>query len=299
MIIALSFVGNLPDYILDSIHQIRCYYQDEIYLITNDTSSPYISDLDRYKVNIIDYDTVSSNKFIQIATANIRKFNIVYELTGREELFVRSFERFFILQNLMHQRSLTDCLFLELDNLIYDDPHKWIPMFSTHDLCYMYDNTRRFSSGIMYVKNGSALDGFLHNILDFIAHSNDFMTEMTVLSDYYDAHSDKVQILPTYWTCHSVPSIAHEHYDRYHSIFDALSIGIYLFGLDPHHTGGVIKTKQKSRWSAIDYTNLQFEWKTDELGRKRPYVWNGDSWLLINNLHIHSKDLKSGLSIQR
>ena len=51
-------------------------------------------------------------------------------------------------------------------------------------------------------------------------------------------------------------------------------------------------------FSAINYTNLQFEWKNDDDGRRRPFVWNGEKWILINNLHVHSKDLLSGLSMK-
>ena len=53
-----------------------------------------------------------------------------------------------------------------------------------------------------------------------------------------------------------------------------------------------------SQWCAIDYTQDKFEWKNDEEGRRIPYIYDGTKWLRINNLHIHSKDLKSGLSKQ-
>ena len=300
MIIVLSFIGTLPDYIIESIHQIRCYYEGEIYLIINDTESEYLNNLKKYNVNIINYQEVIHQDFLNSVELNKQKFQILQNLIGREELFIRSFERFFLLRNFLFNRNFSDCLFLELDNLIYDDPNNWIKGFNEHELCYMFDNYRRFSSGLMYVKNSFSLDNFLECILNFINNSTEFMTEMTALSIYYDSNNDKVQILPTYWECNEkeIPSICFSNYNKYNdSIFDALAIGCFLLGLDKIHTNNVITKNLHAHWCLINYTNLHFEWKIDEKGRKKPYVWNGNKFILINNLHVHSKDLKSGLSL--
>ena len=297
MNIVLSFIGKLPSYIKESIYQIRLFYKDDIYLIINDLESPYISYLEKYDVKIIPYNNVINLNFINIVNSNIHKFLIVSNLTGREELFIRSFERFFLLENLMISNNLSNCLFLELDNLIYDDPYKWISDFSKHELCYMYDNDDRCSSGLMYINNSNSLKNFLNYILYFISNSNDFMNEMTTLYRYYKLSTNSVQILPTYWKKENIPSMAKENYGLYNdSIFDALAIGCFLLGLDPYHTNGKIETGRKAEWCAIDYTQDKFEWKIDEQGRKIPYIYDGINWLRINNLHIHSKDLKSGLS---
>jgi hypothetical protein len=33
------------------------------------------------------------------------------------------------------------------------------------------------------------------------------------------------------------------------------------------------------------------------MGRNRPYVFDGDKYILINNLHIHAKNLHEALSL--
>ena len=298
MIVALSFIGNLPKYIIESIHQIRCFYSDDVYLIINDFNSPYLESIKKYNVILVNYNNVIHYNFLETIQKNRQKFLYVHGLSGREELFVRSFERFFLLKNLLEQKKLNDCLFLELDNLIYDDPHNWIEQFSKNELCYMYDNENRFSSGLMYVRNDKSLDGFLNCCLHFIRNSNEFMSEMRVLGIYYESNKDIVEILPTYWENSTVPQITCFNYHKYNdSIFDALGIGCNLLGSDPFHTKGVIKYNM-NLFSAINYTNLQFEWKNDDNGRRRPFVWNGEKWILINNLHVHSKDLLSGLSMK-
>ena len=76
---------------------------------------------------------------------------------------------------------------------------------------------------------------------------------------------------------------------------DAAAIGIFLLGEDPFHNNGQIILGKHNTHSAIDYTKERFEWRKDEQGRKRPYIW-ANKWILINNLHVHSKALHTGLS---
>lgn len=297
MFICYAFIGKLPSYIKEAIHQTRCFFEGDIYLIIDDINSEFLRDVEKYNIKIIDYKTVISDTFLNVVAKNARKFQIVEELGDRKLLFVKCFERFFILHNLMLQKNIDDCLFLELDNLIYDDPNNWTDKFKESDLCYMFDNYKRYSSGIMFVKNDKALNGFLNEILNFINNSNEFMTEMTTLSYYYEKNKSTVQILPTYWNNNLVPRETYLNYGKYgDSIFDALAIGCCLFGLDKLHTGGNIVKGLKARWCAIDYTKNQFIWRVDDKGRNRPYIWNGEKFLLINNLHIHAKNLSEALS---
>ena len=167
MIIALSFVGILPSYIVEVLHQIRCFYSGDIYLILNDLSSSYLTKISKYNINLVNYNEVINFDFLNVVNQNINKFCIVPNLVGREELFIRSFERFFLLRNLLKNKNLTDCFFMELDNLIYDDPNKWIEQFSKNELGYMFDNNNRFSSGIMYVKNADSLCNLQIFMLNF------------------------------------------------------------------------------------------------------------------------------------
>lgn len=297
MFIGLSFIGVLPNYIVDCIHQIRCYFDGDVWLITDDVNSQFIEKIIKYDVKIINYQQVIDNNLIEILNTNKHKFLYLRDMPGRELLFIRSFERFFLLNNLMIKYNLNDCLFVELDNLIYNDPRIWLSQMSKSNLCYMYDNVNHFSSGIMYIKNTQSIKGFLDYLTNFIKNSNEFMSEMRCLSDYFNINRDEVQILPTYWENKEISSISYENYKNYNdTIFDAAAIGIFLLGMDPYHTNGVIKTGLKHNFSAIDYTDQKFEWKKDELGRLKPYIWNGEKWILINNLHVHSKQLMNGLS---
>ena len=299
MNIVLSFIGKLPNYIVDCVHQIRSFSDTPIHLIINDLDSPYVSQLLKYNINIIHYNDVIDTQFINTANTNINKFKIVPELGDRRQLFIRSFERFYLLHNLMKTKNLKNCFFMELDNLIYDDPTTWLEQFSKKELCFMYDNKDRCSSGVMYIKQSSSLVKLLDFFTVFISTSREFMSEMTCLYRYYELHKDEIQLLPISWKkCNeTISELAYKNDFFNDSIFDAAAIGVFLLGSDPVHTKGQILIGRKNEWSAIDYTKEKFVWKKDEKNRNKPYIWDGEKWLLINNLHVHSKALNTGLSL--
>lgn len=295
MNIALSFIGKLPAYTVECVHQIRLFTSQKIYLILNDFSSPYIEQLKPYDVTFVDSTKLDITEFNECIQQNKNKFHIVHGLTGRELLFIRAFERFFLLQALMKRDNIENVLFMEIDNLIYDNPDKWLSEMSKHELCYMFDNIKRCASGIMYIKKWCSLNIFTKESLNFISTSKEFLNEMTVLWNIADNNS--IDFLPVFWKEENIHEYAHRNFGKYDdSIFDAAGLGIYIGGFDPFHTGGVVQKFPKKKWSQMDYTTQQYIWKVDNEWRNIPYIKYNDKWLRINNLHIHSKKLKDHLS---
>ena len=78
--------------------------------------------------------------------------------------------------------------------------------------------------------------------------------------------------------------------DQFNSIFDAAAYGSYLGGQDPRNgpcvPGHVIAT------CLFDSSKIGYEWHIDDQGRKIPYATFDGTAYRINNLHIHSKELK-------
>jgi hypothetical protein len=299
MILTYCFIGPLPHYAIDTIYQARLFYKGIIYFIVSDIQSPYVAELkDKYDVTIIDYKDVVDVAFNKCVEQYFNKFVIIPGLKGREKLFIYAFERFFLLYHLMDQYQLSNVFFLELDNLIYDDPVVWENSFVLNEMSYMYDNRDRGASGICFIKNKEILSMFMEHCKRYIATNTGFLSEMTVLYEFWEANNNRIQILPTHWNADNVPHETHMNYDKYqNTIFDAAALGIYLTGTDPFHNNGVIVKGQKWQWSAIDYTKYMYIWQQDDKNRNIPYVLCGNTWIKINNLHIHSKNLKPYLSV--
>lgn len=301
MNIVYAFIGPLPPYSIDTVHQTRLFFDGPIYFIVSDMESPHVETLrTKYKVSVIPYLEVKDMLvYEEVFNPNLHKFCIVKRLVGRENIFIYSFERFFILYNLMKQRSLTNVFFMELDNLIYDNPTTWLPSMEKKEMAYMFDNVNRASSGIAYIQSIPILELFLQECRTHIITCTDFLAEMIVLYTFCEKYKDRVQMLPVLWEDTSLPAQMNETFPLYNSIFDAASIGIYLGGLDPCHTGGVIVKGSRGVWSHHDYTKYTYRWVKDYSQRLIPYIFNPntESWLRINNLHIHSKNLSEYLSI--
>jgi len=298
--IAYVFIGKLPSYCIDTVHQTRLFHEGPIYFIISDYTSPYVKILESYSVTIIPYENVIHTDFNTVVEKANTKFCLVNNLVGRERIFIYSFERFFVLYNLMKGHNISNVFFMELDNLIYDTPSTWLDSFSKSGLAFMFDNYGRYASGVCYIKNVEYLHTFCDFAVDYILTSNDFMAEMQCLSKFYESNKEIVQLLPIHWPTSEYPTESHVTFTMYNSLFDSAAIGVFLGGADPYHVNFTGLYKQiygnKSYWSLIDYTGYSYKWEEDDKGRKIPYILNGSIWLRLNNLHIHSKELTPCLS---
>ena len=297
MTICLSFVGKTPNYLEDNVKQIRYFTNDNIYIILSDTQSSIVDKLKVLpNIYIIEYNDVKSNMFDELMIKCQHKFKIITGLNDRKEIFIRSFERFYILYELMSKQNLKNVWFLELDNLIYDDPSNWLKPLEQYDMAYMIDNDDRGASGISFFRSYDTMYKLLNHFTEYIQTSNDeYINEMKALYTFYKECKDsRLYIFPTHWD-KDLQEYS-ENYNHYNTIFDSSSIGIYLFGLDPFHTSGKVRKNCKNPWSKIDYTKNNFKWMKDEKNRNIPYIQKGEDWIRINNLHIHSKILSEAVS---
>ncbi len=289
MIIIYSFIGKLPNYILDTVYQTRLFFDGEIYLILDDLNNPHLEKLKEFNVKLINYGDVIDKEFLEICKKRGNKIAVINGLGHRKLLFLRSMERFFLLQNLMVKETLENILFLELDNLIYDDPNKWDEELKKQEFTFMYDNKNRISTGLIYIKNLDSIKIITNNLKTYVKEEQGFISEMG--GNWLV--KDQAYFLPCHWKDVKYNELAYQNYSNFgKSVFDPSSIGWYFFGADPFHRN----RNKKNPWGEIDYTKYKYEWIQDEKGRKRPYFIVKDEKILINNLHMYCKNLKLGLS---
>jgi len=308
--IVYSFIGELPNYIIESIHQCRLYHKNKIYLITNDLNSPYIDELiNKYEVIIINYNIlIKDNEYIKTLELHFNKFFIDLKLNKRSLLFYRSFERIFLIHLLMNQLNLYDVLFMEIDNTIYNNPNEWLKGFRKQQIAIMNCNHTSCSCGIMYIKNKLSLCNVLDYMLYYINNKDDFYSEMRALFKYIYENdlndSSNCQLLPITFdtTINSLNNIeitknCYKNSEDYEGIFDPATYGQYLAGLDLIHTNGKLVQYKDVEVAIIKSSNYEYDWKEEE-GLRKPYIYNKEKekWILINNLHIHSKHLHLVLS---
>lgn len=299
MNIILSFIGILPVYIIDCIYQIRLYYDGKIYLILNDYNSIYIDELKKFNVDFIKYEDIYDVNFAKNMNDNIKNFWYLDWNVGREQLFIRSIERFYLANNLINSLDLKDNIFMEIDILIYSNPELWIKEFSKKNIGYMAHSSDHCNSGVFYIKDKNSLNDILEYTIDYIknAEYKDCPNEMKALYNYYINNPDKIYLFPLMYKDdeNNISELANINYID--SIYDGAAFGIYLLGEDPIHNKGVMIYNKTFDHFIIKAKNYKLKWDIVD-GLKKPFIYNqiNDNWILINNLHVHSKDLKSGLS---
>lgn len=186
-------------------------------------------------------------------------------------------KRLFLLNEYMKQYGLRNVIHLENDVLLYSDMN-----YVLDEKIYItMDSENRCIPGIVYIPNHELFD---HLIQEYDCSKND----MENFAMFYHRHRDIVATFPI--IDNSVqPSIYNHEFERFHSIFDAAAMGQYLGGVDPRNIPGDT-TGFVNETCIIQYDKFQFKWmKKNE--NYVPHIFIHDKWILVNNLHMHSKRL--------
>lgn len=295
MNVVYSFIGKMPEYIVISVKQLRLFYSGSIFIIYSDISEKLRNDLESFSVTLVDYESVKSTRFFE--REGRLSFEHVPRLCDRAELFKRSYERFYLLHNLMIQKNLTNVWFMELDIMMYVDPSEFLPSLEGKPLAFAYHRLDHCNSGIFYVSNEKPLESILSTFDECIKEYN---TEMKMLWIHYKRNPDI-----TMFTLCPPTEKESKHFWKDHELFgevlfDGAILGILNFGKDPYHTGEKI-VFQPVAIHAPHFLNIwkygETIWEKDSRGLLLPYFQtNSGIKYRIANLHIHSKNLLAACS---
>jgi hypothetical protein len=299
MIIVYIFIGKLPVYIIDTIKQTRMFYSGEIILIIDDIQSEHLKNLHEYNVILLPYQEYINKEFLDTVNSNINKFCIAHKIGDRKLLFIRSFERFFILEKFLDRFSQEDILFLELDMLIYFKPEELLPLFRRKEITFSYVQNKKMCSGFSYIKSSTILKEMNEYFLEFIKTSDTFIAEMIAIGNWIEKPEikERVSMLPGLWKDEKYNSMIWEEFDAYNqTLFDGSGIGILVDGPDDSHIDEWL-SKNKIWWgNEVIYNDYEYEWREID-GKRYLYLKNdkGDAFK-IQCIHVHNKKLHKFLS---
>lgn len=291
---------NFIDYLNDSIEQLFIFNKDiNLTVVVNRNNKSRIKNKN---VNLISYEKIKKTREHQMFISSNK------HRTSRNRFWIYSTERFFILYEVMKQLELKRAFHIESDNMIYRDLSELYPIFRKHfgkTLGVPFDNENRGIGSFIYIPRKEILMNFLQFINKRIEYVEN---DMQLLSKYRIEHPEKIKPLPIinseyhnnyklqsqkYGICQN-PEIFFKEYDNFDSIFDAAAIGQYIGGCDPRN--------KKNKEGFINETcifsceNVKIEWEYDYERRMIPVMKIGNNKCIINNLHIHSKNLKKFIS---
>ena len=230
MEIVYVFIGKLPHYIVETIHQARLFSKNKITLIYDDLTSPLIPALNSFDVTLVNYAQCVDTEFIEAVNTNIKKFCIAPHLGDRRLLFIRSFERFYVLRKYMEQTGAQNILFLELDVLIYFNPEQFLPILKGRDISFSYVSKDNMCSGICYIKNTEILKCLTDSFTEYIATADPtmFVNEMSAIAVFLKnpEYRRRAWTLPSLWKDTRYSEELYEHFDLFQqSLFDGAGMG--------------------------------------------------------------------------
>jgi hypothetical protein len=293
MNVVYSFIGKMPDYVETSVKQLRLFFDGDIYLIYNDISDKIRANLESHGVKLVDYDLVKSERFFE--REKKQGFEHVPRLGDRAQLFMRSYERFYLLHNLMVLHNLQNIWFMELDIMMYMNPTEILPMLDGRNMAYAYQRPKASNSGVFFVREAL----HLNKVLDtFDICRGDARTEMEMLWVHYMNNPD-IAMFPL---CSTPCESESPHFWKDHGLFgdilfDGAILGVLYFGYDAIHTGGKIVPQITNVGNVAGrFLNIwkhgELIWETNDGGLSLPYfVTKSGKKYKIANLHIHSKAL--------
>jgi len=303
--IVLTHLGeSVPAYMRDCVHQIRLWNPSvEIYIILDNCheDQPFFKNLvSEYVVKLVFRmmleETPEHKYFIQ---------NFKGDIKFRKGYWRHVKERFFLIQELMIKYELRAILTMEYDVLLYIDITSVIEMLKgSTNIRMVRDNDQRGHPAFLFIPTVESICEFNNFIINIIDTP---LEDMQTLAAYAD-HSKAINYFPVITEqrnksiLHRTSSKGHstsnpyylsEDFNKFQVLFDSLSVGQWVGGIDSRNTGGQKIGKYINESALYSINEMSFTWKKN----RETFLWQPilDGHILAT-IHVHSKALMCFLS---
>jgi len=305
--VVLVHLGNvIPDHLFDAVKQIHLFNTDTSIVVIAEQDA--INRIDSNVSYVIDYVTFIPCESLTSSDLHTKfKHDSPLDKTSWGGLWYKSTERFFYIEELMRQYNLSDVFHFENDIMLYVDLEELMPVFRKYTgIATVFDADQRCIPSFMYITHADAIEKLIRFMTEKASRG---LFDMHIIALFKHEHSQEIIdhlpiIMPAYAHRYGLrnavghgtntPERYWQHIDLFNSIFDAAAIGQYLGGT--YHDKGT-QVGFINETCLFNASQLAYVWKKDAQGRKVPYAVYDNVLYRINNLHIHSKDLKKFSSI--
>lgn len=288
MKIAYVYLGEseIPRYVLENLTNTqKKFAQEELVFISDNPKS----------ILIVENLGIEAWRCSNQATLNSEALNSMsHPMEFRSGFWFNTLARFFALEEFMESSGENELLQIEAD--VWLSPNFPFSKFEnfTIELAYPMESVARGAASVLYIGSIQAIKDF-NNYCKLELRSSPDATDMTLLGSYCENHPDRVFVLPsgknsTYFKDFTPDYISTEgssHASYFGGVFDPLTYGMHLFGVDAKNHRGILKLFGDVPIHVIGIHTLEFNLIDHEL-----YVSKGSEVTPIFNLHIHSKNLK-------
>jgi hypothetical protein len=288
MKIAYVYLGKseLPRYVLENLTNTKSKFPHLSFVFISDNPQS-LKSIKKFGIETwqcSDQETLNSEALNSME----------HPMEFRSGFWFNTLARFFALEEFMESSGEQEVLQIEADVWLSPNfPFKKFENFS-EKLAYPMESLGRGAASVLYIGSLQALKDF-NSFCKLELKSLSSATDMTLLGSYCENHPDRVIVLPSGqnptffkdFTPRYILSEGSSHVSYFGGVFDPLSYGMHLFGVDPKNYRGILKLFTDTPHHVLAVRTLEFIVIEEEL-----YVVNNSLMTPIFNLHIHSKNMK-------
>lgn len=271
------WLGNcFPTWGRTALSLSTSYSGSKTILITNRAAGPITEAIEQYFVE----------DFYK-APSNWKQANQTLDQNFRDGFWLKTTERFFVLEQFMETYNFKSLFHAELDNWVFNIAglDSRLNNFGSGFFCPR-DSLKRGIASLIYVNHSDSL-----NQLNRLALDNSLVekNDMTLLGHLLET-SNQFFSLSTEIVFQDLDSFSWERVSAEvsHGIFDAAAIGQFLFGIDPRNGSIFLTNGFENENKGCNLWQLQYRLKRKN---KTFELINPETGQSVNlfNIHVHSK----------
>lgn len=260
---------NLPEWAIISLQIAVKNSGCNVLLLTSKIDNRVDHNCQQYEIS-----TFYTNTFKNFTLNNNENF--------RDGFWIKTTERFFVINQFVKKYGIKSFFHAELDNLIFNlsDLNFKLDKIG-NGLFVPKDTIERCIASLIYINETSEFDNFCNFInVNPLNLSNDML-----LLGEFSKNNDKFFNLPNESIFNKATDIKYIDYKEIDGTFDAASIGQFLFGIDPRNTIFLVFNKFINENCKYNLNNCYFE-----ISIEKNFAFINK--IRLYNIHIHSKIFK-------
>lgn len=295
--------SEIPKYAVTAVEQARLFNPDcpFYFIVQHKQVAPLTHRLRESHVTCIAAESLKKTphhtRFLQTSTLDPNWHHGFWKYTT---------DRIFYLEEVMIDHQLSNVVHIENDIMLYVDLSTIMPTLQKHykGIGITFGSDNMCVPGFVYIPSAASLKPITTFLADRAREGKDDGLTLATCKNTIGRHY--IDHLPTVCTEYALhhemknlcnekavdPALFSQHIEEFQSIFDAAAFGQFLGGWSPLNSGWNNGQPCKNFWSMFDASHVPVTWELDCQGRKVPFANFAGTKYRINNLHIHSKNLK-------
>jgi hypothetical protein len=270
---------KLPKYAYSSLDAACDRSGSKVILLTNSKVNDNIdSRITCVKIQSF-YD---STEFMKFASKSLM------DASFRDGFWLKTTERFFVLEQFVRKEKLTKFYHAELDVMIFDLKELTLGLNSHQaELFIPRDHANRAIASLIYVKRIELLS----LLISFVGSNPNASNEMELLAKFLDSYPEIAFALPVgnrNEFSELKPSWHQLSITECGGVIDAAGIGQYLFGIDPRNTTKSVYNMFTNELWGGEPESLEYKFEGNAFMFRNVHDTT-DAWWSAYCLHIHSK----------